>query len=256
MISSTDNAQVKHLIQLNKKSKVRRETGTYIIEGIRMFREVPPELLVNTYVSESFEHDNLETLSGISYEVLSDKVFAHVSDTVTPQGIMSIVRRREYSLENLISADDRALLILLDGLQDPGNLGTIMRTGEGAGITGIIMSKDTVDMYNPKTIRSTMGSLYRVPHIVVDDIAQTARELSGRGIQVVATELGASKYYDEMDYSRPTAIFVGNEGNGLSKEAISAATDTVIIPMKGKVESLNAAVAASICMYEAARQRR
>ncbi len=256
MISSTDNAQVKHLIQLNKKAKTRRETGTYIIEGIRMFREVPPELLVNTYVSESFEHDNAEALNGVSYEVLSDKVFAHVSDTVTPQGVMSIVRMREHSLEEMTGSGEAPLLILLDGLQDPGNLGTIMRTGEGAGITGVIMSRTTVDIYNPKTIRSTMGSLYRVPHIVVDDIAATARQLADDGISVVATELGASKCYDEIDYSRPTAIFVGNEGNGLSSEALAAATDKVIIPMKGQVESLNAAVAASICMYEAARQRR
>ncbi|MCR5784782.1 MAG: RNA methyltransferase [Eubacterium sp.] len=256
MITSNDNAAVKHLSLLLKKTKARKESGTYIVEGIRMFREVPEDIIEKIYVSESFAEKNSDTLSGRDYEIMSDKVFSHVSDTVTPQGIMAVVKMKKHTLEDMFPKNEEPFIVLIDGLQDPGNLGTIIRCGEAAGISGVIMSRDTVDIYNPKTVRSTMGSLLRVPHMITDDIAALAEDLKKRGFTVVATELGAEKNYDEVDYRKPTAIFIGNEGNGLSKEALDAANERIIIPMCGKVESLNAAIAASVCMYEARRQRR
>lgn len=256
MIESTANKQVKNLIQLMKKSKVRRETKNFVVEGIRMFREVPAERLVQTYVSESFleKEENRAALRDIPCEIMTDKVFASVSDTQTPQGILSIVRQREYTLEEILKKE-HPHLILLENLQDPGNLGTIFRTAEGAGVDGIIMSKDTVDIYNPKTVRSTMGSLYRMPFIYVENLTEIIDRIKENGISVYAAHLkGRNAYYQE-DYREGCAFLIGNEGNGLTEELAANADTYLRIPMEGQVESLNAAVAAAILMYEAKRQR-
>lgn len=148
------------------------------------------------------------------------------------------------------------LFMILENIQDPGNLGTIFRAGEAAGVDGIIMSRQTVDIYNPKTIRSTMGSVYRVPFLYTDDLCGAVRMMKAREIDVYAAHLHAERYYDEYDYRRSCAFLIGNEANGLSQEAAECAGAYLKIPMKGKVESLNAAVASSILLYEAYRQRR
>ena len=144
--------------------------------------------------------------------------------------------------------------MVLDNLQDPGNLGTIVRTAEGAGVTGVIMSKETVDIYNPKVIRSTMGSIYRMPFYYADDIFETVEELQKRGIKVYAAHLQGEGFY-EKDYRTGTAFLVGNEGNGLTDRITGMADEKIRIPMMGKVESLNAAIAATLMAYEALRQR-
>lgn len=257
MITSTSNAQVKHLVQLKKKAKVRREEQIYVVEGIRMFLEAPQEQIVQTYVSASFEaeKEHKKYLKGRQYEVLSDTVFSYVSDTKTPQGILCLVKMPDYTLEQLLS-DEKGMWLILENVQDPGNLGTMFRTGEGAGITGVIMDSSTVDIFNPKTIRSTMGSIYRIPFYISDDLRETIREIRDRGIRTYAAHLQGSVCYDTADYRQGTAFLIGNEGNGLT-EATAALADTYIrIPMCGKLESLNAAMAAGILMYEANRQRR
>ena len=154
-------------------------------------------------------------------------------------------------------ADGRAAcLMVLETIQDPGNLGTILRAGEGAGITGVVMSRDTADLYNPKVIRSTMGSVLRVPFVYADDFGETLEEIKKAGIRLFAAHLKGSVPYDEADYRGRTAFLIGNEANGLTEASAQAADCRIRIPMEGKVESLNAAVAASVLMFEAARQRR
>ena len=151
---------------------------------------------------------------------------------------------------------EKPFLLLVEDLQDPGNLGTMIRAGEGAGITGLVMTANTVDIYNPKTIRSTMGSVFRVPFCYVGDM-KTALVLAGKkGITTYAAHLKGEAPYDKEDYSGGAAIIIGNEGKGISFETAKAADKLVKIPMKGEVESLNAAVAATVLMYEVARQRR
>ena len=161
----------KNLLQLQKKSKVRNEEQVFIVEGLRMFMEVPQDQVKKVYVSESLYNKKKEELhlERFPVEVLADKVFQHVSDTKTPQGILCVVKQRKYEIEDLISKENPHFIVL-DNLQDPGNLGTIVRTAEGAGVTAVFMSNDCVDIYNPKTIRSTMGSIYRVPFVYVDDL--------------------------------------------------------------------------------------
>jgi TrmH family RNA methyltransferase len=160
-----------------------------------------------------------------------------------------------FSLDEILRKKPSALIFLED-IQDPGNLGTILRTAEGADISGVIMSKNTVDLFSPKAVRSTMGSIFRVPTYVSDDLHETIRFVQSEGVKVYAAYLGGKKTYDEIDYTNDVAYMIGNEGNGLKKETAELADELVLIPMGGSLESLNAAMASGILAYEINRQRR
>ena len=147
-------------------------------------------------------------------------------------------------------------VIVLDNLQDPGNLGTILRTAEGAGVSGVLLSRESVDLYNPKVIRSTMGSIYRMPFFYSQDLREDLKKWKSRGICLYAAHLKGSRPYDEADYRQPAAFLIGNESQGLTEETADLADCRIRIPMEGQVESLNAAVASAVLMYEARRQRR
>ena len=257
MITSTSNPQVKRLVQLQKKSKARSEENVFVVEGLRMFVEAPANRVEKIYVSESFYNRKKHELDlqKMPVEILSDSVFQHVSDTKTPQGVLCIVKCITYDVDVLLKKQNPHFMIL-DNLQDPGNLGTIVRTAEGAGVDAVFMSKDCVDLYNPKTIRSTMGSIYRVPTIYIEDIPSFLDELRKKGIKSYAAHLDGKNSYDKENYQTGTAILIGNEGNGLRDEVSKKADVWVQIPMQGQVESLNAAIAASIFMFEVSRQRR
>ena len=257
MITSTGNAQVKELLQLQKKSKARNERNVFVVEGIKMFSEAPRNRIEKVFISETlFNRKKQElNLDGLKIEILSDKVFSHVSDTKTPQGILCIVKQKKTKLEEIFAQKPEHLMIL-DNLQDPGNLGTIVRTAEGAGVSGIILSKDCVDIYNPKTIRSTMGSIYRMPFLYVEDLENTIEEVKKQDIKVYAAHLQGKNNYDEENYKTGCAFLIGNEGNGLRDEIAEKADIWVKIKMHGEVESLNAAIASSILMFEVCRQRR
>lgn len=260
MIISTGNRKIKELAALIKKNGARKKYNAYVVEGIRMFKELKKEEILDVFVSKSFEVENKKLLNGIypKYETVSDKVFESVSDTKTPQGVMAVVKRKEYTLEGILegAGESSHNLLILDSLQDPGNLGTLVRAGEGAGITGIVMNETTVDIYNPKVIRSTMGSVFRVPFVYVRDLKETIKKLYSRKIDVYASSLEGAIEYDCPDYKKDIAFVIGNEAAGISKDVSDLVEKKVKIPMLGEVESLNAAVAGSLLMYEAARQRR
>lgn len=262
MITSTSNQQMKNLSALLKKSKERRIQNVFVVEGTKMVAEAPREWLKAVYVSESFEKDTenkklIHDLIGenVVYDVVADSVFKAVSDTQTPQGILAIATMPHYNLGDMLRGEDTHLLIL-ESIQDPGNLGTMIRTGEGAGITGVVMNKTTVDLFNPKTIRSTMGSIYRVPFYIAEDLCETMKSLKGQGVKLYAAHLKGTKVYDEENYCGATGFLIGNEGNGLSDSIAEQADAYIKIPMEGKVESLNAAISATLLMYETNRQRR
>lgn len=260
MITSTSNQQMKNLSALMKKSKERKEKGVFVVEGTKMVAEAPTEWIKNVYISETYENEHQHLIKelqkkGISLETVADNVFKAVSDTQTPQGILAVISTPSYALTQLL-AGDKTHLLILESVQDPGNLGTMVRTGEGAGVTGIIMNKTTVDLFNPKTIRSTMGSIYRVPFYITDNLKETLCDLKENGVNLYAAHLKGTGAYDEADYTGATGFLIGNEGNGLSDEIADLANSYIKIPMEGKVESLNAAISASLLMYEANRQRR
>lgn len=259
MISSTVNPQVKQVSALGKKAKYRKETGLFVVEGPRMFAELPKERIERVYVTERFQKEGRqnEKLKKIPHvEVVTEEVLKAMSDTQTPQGVLALAKQYEYRLEDILKIPGKAHLMILETLQDPGNLGTILRAGEGAGITGIIMNQDTADIYNPKVIRSTMGSVFRVPFVYVDDLKDAIKTLKQSGIYLYGAHLKGAADYDQEDYTKPMGFLIGNEARGLSDEISSMADACVKIPMAGAVESLNAAVASSVLMYEAARQRR
>ena len=259
MITSISNAQVKQVCAYVQKAKERRKDGIFVVEGPRMFEEAPVDWVYKVYVTQSFcekyASDGIYTkLKETGFETVSDEVFAKMSDTKTPQGILCLMTWPQYSLEDLLIKRNGSFVVLED-LQDPGNLGTIIRTGEGAGIAGVIMTANTVDIFNPKTIRATMGSIYRVPFVYVQDIAAAIKKLQASDIKVYAAHLKGEQYYDAFDYTVGSAFLIGNEGNGLKEETAKLADQYVKIPMAGQVESLNAAIATTLFMYEAARQK-
>ena len=168
-----------------------------------MAAELPKDQVKSIYVSETFAKnpENAAILAEYpGYELVSDSVFAVMSDTQTPQGVLALVRQFSYGMDELLKSDRPAHLMVLENLQDPGNLGTILRAGEGAGITGLIMSRDTVDIYNPKVIRSTMGSVFRVPFLIYDDLGEAVNELKKDGVKVYAAHLDGKNNYDEESY--------------------------------------------------------
>ena len=255
MITSTSNAQVKALSKLIKNARTRRQQQLYVVEGIRMFRETPKERIEKVFVSESFAKDPAHEglFEGTDWEMLSDSVFAAVSDTKTPQGVLCLVKMKENRLEDLLEKKE-GIWLVLENVQDPGNLGTMFRTGEGAGISGVIMDKCTVDIYNPKTIRSTMGSIFRVPVYVTQDLTRTIADVKAHGIRIYGAHLSGTDFYEE-DFTGGCAFLIGNEGNGLT-EQVSASADALIrIQMQGQVESLNAAISTAVISYEVLRQR-
>lgn len=259
MITSTSSSQVKHVLQLQKKAKTRKEFKEFVVEGHKMVAEAGNDRLVKVYESETFAQSNPEFISenGIDeskVEKVTDHIFSQMSDTKTPQGVMAIVSMKHYELKDMLN--DKSLFIMVENLQDPGNLGTIVRMGEGAGISGVIMSPATVDIYNPKTIRSTMGSIYRVPFLYAQDWKKTVEQVQAAGVTIYAAHLDGKNEYTQEDYRTGSAFLIGNEGNGLTEETTAMADTLIRIPMEGQVESLNAAIACTILSYEAARQRR
>lgn len=263
MISSLANARIKQVVQWQTKARERQKAQVFVAEGLKMYLEAPKAHIREVYVSTEFlerlrrQRDDavMDRLSQTGFEEVTGEVFAKLSDTQTPQGILAVVEQPRYELNQLLQRE-APLFVLLENLQDPGNLGTILRTGEGAGITGVIMSASTVDIFNPKVIRSTMGSIYRVPFLYEDDLQDTVKRLHTAGVKTYAAHLQGETYYDSFCFREPTAFLIGNEANGLGQALTDQATALLKIPMEGRVESLNAGVAAALLMYEAHRQRR
>lgn len=259
MITSTSNERIKKIIKCKKSARERRKEKIFLVEGIRMFVEIPEELCREVYMTEDFLEKHKEQIPEYllsKVELVAPHVMEAMTDTKTPQGVISVVSQPIYSIEEVCmqKEDSEPLILALENLQDPGNLGTIVRTAEGAGVTGIVMSADTVDIYNPKVVRATMGSIFRVPFCYVEDLTGWITSMNAQQVGTFSAHLQGTSFYD-FDYQKPTIFCIGNEGNGLT-EALSQATEYKIrIPMMGKVESLNAATAATVLMYEAMRQR-
>lgn len=287
MITSASNQKVKQIVQWQNKPRERRKDGVFVAEGLKMFEEAPEEWILEVYLSEDLQeklqlerkqwekqrHENSqyekspyekqplrllqsveEKLKKVGFELVSDEVFRKMSDTQTPQGILTVLRRPRYQLSDLLR-EPKPLFLVLENIQDPGNLGTILRTGEGAGVTGIIMSEDTADVFNPKTIRSTMGSVYRVPFLYVPDLEAAVLQLHKAGVATYGAHLKGENYYSGFSFRQGTAFLIGNEGKGLRESTMRLVQHSLKIPMEGKVESLNAAIASALLMYEAHRQR-
>lgn len=256
-ITSKDNEQIKHIKKLKEK-KYREEYNEFIIEGIKMIEEAMQE---NVKIKSIIICDDCKTQGAIPNELMyeiaklnciyvAEKVFSTITDVINPQGIMAIVEK-PISEEKEIDYNETNFL-LLDNIQDPGNLGTILRTADSLNIKQIILSKGSADAYNLKVVRSTMGAIFRVKIIEVQNLSKTVKEMKKHKIKVYATDLQTDKSIYDVNYEK-SAIVIGNEANGVSTEVLEEASERIKIPMIGKTESLNAAVATSIILYEVFR---
>ena len=218
-----------------------------------MFLEAPENWVFQVFVSETFSQDGelMAQVEKYPYEIVKDSVFRQMCDTKTPQGILTVLKLPSWSEEEVL-AGENPLVMVLEDLQDPGNAGTILRTGEGAGASGVFLTKTCVDITNPKVIRSTMGSIYRMPFLYVEDVVSLKESFCEKNIRTYAAHL-KGELYNSGILSNDCALLIGNEARGLRKEVSDRADKLIKIPMEGKVESLNAAIATAILMYEARR---
>ena len=259
-ITSVNNEKIKGIVKLTKSASRRREEGVFIVEGLRLVSEVPIDRLVEIFVEESFlvklesgaGGGNEKTVLNLiesaeqkdSCTKVNQSVMKKLSDTDSPQGVLAVVSMEKHDIAELTAGDSVPFVLIMDRLQDPGNMGTIIRTAEGAGV-----------VYSPKTVRSTMGSIFRMKVCVSENLSEDIEKLQESGIVVFGTHLDGKEFYDE-DFTGAAAFLIGNEGRGLS-EAVSEKADRLLrIPMEGQVESLNAGVSAAVVMYEVLRQRR
>ncbi len=260
-ITSASGSTVKGLVLLRQKASKRRQSQSFLIEGERLVLDTPKEYLEKIYLTRKAWERIGETLQKRGLEertiLFSEEAMAKAADTKAPQGVLAVARQPKHTMEDLLQSRglEPPLLLLLEDIQDPGNLGTMFRSAEAAGVNGIIMSKGTADVFNPKVVRSTMSALFRMPFIYVPDLTETMRQLRQRRIALYAACLEGSVPYTEADFRPAAGILIGNEGNGLTEAVQELADGRIRIPMAGQIESLNAAISAGILMYEAARQR-
>lgn len=254
LITSSENQIYKTASQLKQK-KYRDEKQKYLIEGPNLICEAQSnkgeiEIVIR---SENYSPEEMNT----PMEVMSSGLFRKLSDTENPQGIMAIVKKRTYSEEEFFQTNHIAgsNLIVLDRLQDPGNIGTILRTADAAGYMGAILMKGTADVYSPKIVRAAAGSLFRLPVFMVDTPEQAVQLLKKYKKKIICTTPNCSKYYYDIDMSENVAVIIGNEGNGACDEFLIQSDLQIKIPMEGSIESLNAAVSAGILLYESVRQK-
>ena len=256
-ISSKDNSLIKHIKKLKEK-KYRQQYGEYVVEGLKLIKEAINENAKISKIIICESEDNTEMIENhLRYEIarfdcvlVPHNIFKTLSDVETPQGIMAIIEKSHASKKIDFNTD---IIVALDDVQDPGNLGTILRTIDSIGLKQVLVSKNTVDCYNSKVIRSTMGAIFRVNVIECDDLCNTLTLTKNNGFKIMVTSLKAKKSIYDVKY-QTKVIVVGNEANGVSESVIKLADEKLIIPMRGKTESLNVAVATGVILYEYVRQ--
>ncbi|NTW72036.1 MAG: RNA methyltransferase [Eubacteriaceae bacterium] len=255
-ITSKENERVKHLVKLKSK-KFRDIYGEYIIEGSKLIRQAMDTgtEILSVFVTQEYPTSQEKEWTELLYFIPSDEVFllsaslfSSISENISPTGILAVVRKKNMELDKL-DLQTISKVVIIDNVRDPGNMGTLIRTADAAGYDLIICSKGCADLYNPKTIRSTVGSIFNIDIITDADLMEILMVLKDHDFSVIGSSLEAKVYYNEIMDIHKFALIFGNEGSGISPEVISLATLNVKIPMLGRAESLNVAVAAGILMY-------
>ena len=262
VISSKDNEIVKSVKKLKEK-KYRDLENAYIVEGIKMVREaIEEKALIRQIIicddcekSDSIPKELMYEIAKYECTYVTSKIFKYISEVQTPQGVLAVVEKNNdvNNIESAINYNED-IIVALDDIQDPGNLGTILRTVDSVGLTQILVSKGTADCYNPKVVRSSMGAIYRVKVIECEDLLEMLKEVKKNKFKVLVTSLGESKNIYEMKYNKKVLV-IGNEANGVEERILNIADEKIKIPMLGRTESLNAAVATGIVLYEYVRQK-
>ena len=243
MISSSKNARVVVWRSLKDK-KGREKAGSFLVEGPKMVKEaLDSSFPVQALILREGYSPSFPLPEKIPSFCLPDHLFQSVCDTQTPQGIAAVIKKHSLPLKG-------SRLLALDGIQDPGNMGTIIRTADAAGFEGILLSPDCADIFSPKVLRSTMGSIFRMTFSFTDSLPALLHDYRSRGFSVLASQLDGDSFYDRTDVCSSFILIIGNEGNGISDPVKAEATHHLRLPMRGGTESLNAAVAAGIMMYD------
>ncbi len=256
MITSLSNTLVKETIKLQRKSSFRHKQKLFVAEGFRMFGEIPLERLKVVFALEPHLDEVKKGIESqdIKLYTVTNEILKAMSQEVTPQGVLMWVRIEDG--DESPQTVDKDFVIATDCVQDPGNLGTLLRTAEAAGVKRVLLSKGTVDLYNPKVVKATMGAIFRLSIEQDVDLVQSIEKMKAEAYEVIGTHLNGSGTHYEVDYRSSVCVVVGNEGNGMSDLVANACTQLVKIPMNEVAESLNVAMAAGIMMYEVVRQRR
>ena len=258
IITSKDNEIIKNIRKLKEK-KYRDLNNEYIVEGIKMIREAINEKAVIKLIVVCEENANNGAIDKkLLYEIakykciyVNKKIFSLISEVQNPQGILAVIEKNN-SEENIDYKKD--VIVVLDGIQDPGNLGTILRTIDSVGLNQVIVSKETADSYNPKVVRSTMGAIFRVNIIESDNLLDTLKNMKKHKYKIMATSLETENSIYDVDYNKKV-IVIGNEANGVSQDILNYSDEKIKIPMLGKTESLNASVATAVILYEYVRNK-
>lgn len=260
-ITSRKNPLIKEIKGLSRR-KNREEMGLFLVEGIKLIEEAIDYSMSIKYIFYTDSIKNIKggeeillrisSLNDIELILVSDEVFKDISDTKSPQGILGVLEQRYEKIEDL-DIENMKKTLYLDGIQDPGNMGTIIRTADAFGFDCIFIKSGTVDPFGPKVVRATMGSIYRVPIYYLNDHIYELKKLKKQGYILYSTYLDGSTPIKDVDYNNRFIITIGNESLGVSDEVIEISDELIKIPMEGNAESLNAAIASSIIMYEASR---
>lgn len=257
LITSRENAHIKEYCKLRSSKKQRDMQNSFVLEGLKLTLEAYDnevsieKVFLTERVLKKYQEKLFELLnSGITVLQITDEVAKKMSDTESPQGIFAQCSK----LDKFLSPDtieDNGIYLALSDLQDPGNIGTIIRTAEAIGIKGLLLSENCCDIYNPKVVRASMGSVFRVPFLISDDFCRDLRKFSDKGIVSYATVLDSeARSITQIGFGGRGIAVIGNEGNGLSPEVVSCCDEKITIKMRGNTESLNAAMAAGIIMWQ------
>lgn len=250
IIESNQNKIIKEVNSLKAK-KERDKTGLFILEGKRLVDEIPNSWEIKYLLkAESYSEDiNFEKVYTVK-----DSLFEKISETVNPQGILAVCHIKEFDVTN-VDYSNSPFFVVLENVTDPGNMGTLIRTADAAGADVIFLSKGCVDIYNPKVIRATMGSIFHLPIYRNLNLMDLMEDFKNNNVKTLAAHLKGTSTPYKVDMTTACAVIIGNEANGLSDEISEMASDLVKIPMPGKAESMNAGIAGGILIYEAVRQR-
>jgi TrmH family RNA methyltransferase len=252
IITSDKNELIKKIKKLNNK-KDRYESGLFFVEGRNNVSEVLKSKFSIRYIIISENYNNNIDFDLNRIIKVPDNLFKKISDTVTPQNIMAIVRIPRYELNTII--DKNSVYIIADEVQNPGNLGTIIRTADAFKVRAVFTINNSVDIYNPKVIRSAMGSIFHIPVVNIDDVDELMNRLKKSCIKIYSTDLKADQYIFDFKISNNAAFIFGNEAKGVNPMLNRYIDGKFKIPMTGNAESLNVSITASICLYESQRQR-
>ena len=258
-LTSKDNPQIKNVIKLQKSARFRRQSGLFVAEGLRVCEDAMrsgAELEALYLTEQALEKSRKICEKLIDYAgktfLLSAALFAHISDTQTPQGVLAVIKTLDKNA-HFDTIKNGGKFLALDNVQDPNNLGTILRSAEAFGVSGVVMSADCCDVLNPKVVRGSMGAVFRLPILSVDSLPEWMAQVPQLHTYAAVVDAAAQKVTETV-FEEPCAVVIGNEGNGIRPETVRACRHRITIPMNGKAESLNASVAAAILIWEMVSQ--